>query len=228
MVSMDHMTENPPHPVARTWGNRHDYLPAAGRDFFLPAYDLLVRLLGTYPLYDELVTQAELAGELDVLEIGCGTGNLTARALHAAPSARITATDPDPRAVTRARRKAAGEGPVRFETAYAQELPFADASFDRVLSSLMLHHLDDGTKVSALAEAWRVLRPGGRLHIVDVGGADQPEGLMSRLTGHRHAAAGARLPQLVEAAGFDTTVVATRRLRVFGPVSFIRATRPGE
>lgn len=225
---MDRMTENPPHSVARTWGNRHDYLPAAGRDFFLPAYDLLVRLLGTHPVYDELVTQADLGGVLDVLEIGCGTGNLTERAVRAARSARITATDPDRRALDRARRKIADARHVRFELAYAQDLPFADGSFDRVLSSLMLHHLDEDTKVSALAEVRRVLRPGGRLHVVDVGGAHQPEGLMSRLTGHRHTAVGARLPELVAAAGFDTSVVATRRLRVFGPVSFLRAVRPQE
>ncbi|WP_349270555.1 2-methoxy-6-polyprenyl-1,4-benzoquinol methylase, mitochondrial [Mycolicibacterium parafortuitum] len=191
---MDHMTQNRP--------NHHDYLPAAGHDAFLPAYDLLVRALGAHRVYDELIEQADLAGE--VLEIGCGTGNVTLRAVRAAPAARITAVDPDPRALGRARRKV-GAGRVRFETAYAQRLPFPDASFDRVVSSLMLHHLDEDVKAGALAEARRVLKPGGLLHIADVRGAD--------------------LPRAVTAAGFETAVLGHRRLRVFGAVTFLRAVR---
>ncbi|BBY74972.1 hypothetical protein MPRF_18710 [Mycolicibacterium parafortuitum] len=191
---MDHMTQNRP--------NHHDYLPAAGHDAFLPAYDLLVRALGAHRVYDELIEQADLAGE--VLEIGCGTGNVTLRAVRAAPAARITVVDPDPRALGRARRKV-GAGRVRFEAGYAQRLPFPDASFDRVVSSLMLHHLDEDVKAGALAEARRVLKPGGILHIADVRGAD--------------------LPRAVTAAGFETAVLGHRRLRVFGAVTFLRAVR---
>ncbi|KWX68325.1 class I SAM-dependent methyltransferase [Mycobacterium sp. NAZ190054] len=219
------MTEKSSHRLTATWGNDHDYLPAAGRDIFLPAYDVLVRVLGAHPAYDELIAQAELTGDLDVLEIGCGTGNITLRAVRAGASARITAVDPDPLALARARRKVGETDRVRFGVAYAQQLPFADGSFDRVLSSLMLHHLEEDVKAAALAEAWRVLKPGGRLHVVDVGGSGR-QGLMSRLTGHDHVAAGARLPQLIAAAGFDTSVVASRRLRLFGPVTYIRAVRP--
>jgi SAM-dependent methyltransferase len=54
---------------------------------------------------------------------------------------------------------------IRFERAYAQELPFADGGFDRVLSSMMLHHLDDDVKAAAAAEMFRVLRPGGRIAV---------------------------------------------------------------
>ncbi|PRC57494.1 SAM-dependent methyltransferase, partial [Mycobacterium sp. ITM-2017-0098] len=76
---MGDMTKHHPNSVVHSWGNDHDYLPAAGRDFLLPFYDVLTRLLGFGPAYDELITQAELDGVEDILEIGCGTGNLAAR-----------------------------------------------------------------------------------------------------------------------------------------------------
>ncbi|HEY9265419.1 MAG TPA: methyltransferase domain-containing protein [Mycobacterium sp.] len=218
------MTEDRPESVVRTWGNQHDYLPAAGRDFLLPGYDLLVRLLGVGRVYDELIAQADLAAVTDILEIGCGTGNVTARARRTAPAAQLTATDPDPRALARARRKVAG---VHFQAAYAQRLPFADGTFDRVLSSMMLHHLDDEVKTAALREVHRVLRPGGRLHVVDVGGqAHHPEGFLARVSGHDHAKVGVRLPEFIRDAGFDCEVLGTHRLRLAGSVTFYRATRP--
>ncbi|WNG87192.1 methyltransferase domain-containing protein [Mycobacterium sp. ITM-2016-00317] len=217
------MTKNHPKPVTGTWGNAHDYLPAAGRDFLLPGYDAMVRVLGMGPVYDELIGQAELSGATSVLEIGCGTGNLTYLAARSAPSARITAIDPDPRALARARRK--GDGQIRWEHAYAQQLPFPDGAFDRVLSSMMLHHLDGEVKALALGEAFRVLAPGGRLHAVDIGGTGHRGGLLSRVTGHDHGSAAIGLPDQMRSVGFDCQVLATRRLRLAGPVTFYRATK---
>lgn len=220
------MTEHHPEPVLKTWGNDHDYLPAAGRDFLLPGYDLLARLLGFGPIYDALIAQAELDSTQAILEIGCGTGNLTVRARRAVPPARLTATDPDARALERARRKIGAADRVQLQVAYAQRLPFEDSAFDRVLSSMMLHHLDDDVKVAALGEAFRVLRPGGRFHIVDVGGSDDRKGVLSRATGHDHGRAADRLPEMVRGAGFDCAVLATRHVRLTGPVTFYQATRP--
>jgi ubiquinone/menaquinone biosynthesis C-methylase UbiE len=159
------MTQHRPHLAAQ-----HDYIPAAGRDALLPGYDLLTRLLGMNRVYDTLVAQAELGAGLRVLEIGCGTGNVTTRVKRAEPGVDVVGTDPDPLALARAERKTRGMTGVRFERAYAQALPFADGEFDRVLSSMMLHHLDDDVKAAAAAEIHRVLRPGGTLHIVDIGG----------------------------------------------------------
>ena len=199
---MESMTEHRPHLLK----NRHDYLPAAGRDAFLPGYDLLTRVLGMGPAYRELVTQAGLTTGQRAVEIGCGTGNLTVRVKKACPTADIVATDPDPRALQRARRKAKEMTGVRFERAYAQELPFADAQFDRALSSMMLHHLDEATKAAAAAEVFRVLRSGGVLHVVDVRGD--------------------ALPQLFEKAGFDCAVVGYGHIRLAGKLTYLRATRP--
>jgi ubiquinone/menaquinone biosynthesis C-methylase UbiE len=222
---MEGMTEHRPHSVTE-----HDYMPAAGRDALLPAYDLLTRVLGMNKAYDTLVAQAELGDGLRVLEIGCGTGNVTTRVKRAAPGADVIGTDPDPLALARAQRKARGMTGIRFERAYAQELPFADGEFDRVLSSMMLHHLDDDVKAGAAAEIYRILRPGGTLHIVDIGGhTTGHHGLAARwMKDNPHAVGnlGDAIPRLLRMAGFDCTEVATRRNRFIGLLTFYRATRP--
>jgi ubiquinone/menaquinone biosynthesis C-methylase UbiE len=208
------MTKDHPHSVTGTWHNRHDYLPAAGHDLLLPGYDLLTRLLGMRPAYRALVDQAELYGGAQVLEIGCGTGNLTLLAKRAESGADVTGLDPDPRALVRARKKGRRLTGLRFEQGYAQKLPYGDGSFDRVLSSMMLHHLEADAKAAALAEAFRVLRPGGGMHIVDV-------------VGHRRAMAHDVdvIPDLLRSTGFEGATLGSRRLRMVGPVTFYRGLR---
>jgi ubiquinone/menaquinone biosynthesis C-methylase UbiE len=222
---MDLMTEHRPHTATK-----HDYIPAFGKDALLPFYDLLTRVLGMGKVYDELVTQADLSDGLRVLEIGCGTGNVTVRAKRAAPGADVVGTDPDPLALARSQRKARGLLGIRFERAYAQQLPFEDGEFDRALSSMMLHHLDEDVKAGALAEVYRVLRPGGQFHIVDIGGhTTVHHGLAARWTKHNpHATSnlGDSIPRLLRSVGFDCTEVGTRRHRFIGQLTFYRATRP--
>jgi ubiquinone/menaquinone biosynthesis C-methylase UbiE len=219
-VNMDFVTKH--HP--------HDYLPAAGHDALLPCYDALSRLLGMKRVYETLIAQAELADDHRVLEIGCGTGNLTTRVKRANATTVVIGLDPDPLALRRAQRKAAQLNGIRFEQGYAQRLPYADGEFDRVLSSMMLHHLDDDAKPAAAAEVFRVLRPGGRLHLVDIGGdLTARDGLTARLIRRSpHAAGnlGDAIPRLLRAAGFDCTEVATHRQRIVGRLTYYRATRP--
>ena len=109
-----------------------------------------------------------------------------------------------------------------------ERLPFADVSFDVVLSSLMLHHLPPELKRTGLAEVYRVLRPGGRLVVVDLDHPGHPlwwplfgpwlfePMIADNLRG--------RIPQYLEAAGFKPV----RALgRWFALLTFWSATRPG-
>lgn len=220
----DHMTEHSPA------SSPHDYLPAAGHDAFLPGYDLLTRVFGFDRAYRTLIEQADLSAGLSVLEVGCGTGNLLVRAKRFEPHIRAVGCDPDPRALARARRKSRGHSGITFDRGYAQELPYGDAEFDRVLSSMMWHHLDDDVKTAAAQEFFRVLRPGASLHLVDFGGeVDDGGGVLARqIRRNAHTAGnlGDAIPRRLREAGFTCHQVGTRRIRLLGPVAFFQAIRP--
>lgn len=217
------------HPDKAT-EHRHDYLPAAGRDAFLPFYDLLTTVLGAPRLHRRLIEAAELTDGQRVLEIGCGTGNLSLLAKRTAPGVDLVGSDPDPLALAHARRKAHGRPGIRFERGYAQRLPYPDQEFDRVLSALMLHHLDQDTKVATAAEVFRVLRPGGSFHVVDfTGHMHGPHGLLARRmlkSGHVAGNSDDGIPRLLEAAGFDCSEGTRHRHPVMGEVGYYSATRP--
>ncbi|WP_054813755.1 class I SAM-dependent methyltransferase [Nocardia arizonensis] len=224
------MTNQHTDSVTRALGNRHDYLPAAGRDALLPVYDLLTAALGVARVHETIIRDAAIEADHRVLEIGCGTGQLTVRAHRAQPSAELVGSDPDPLALRRAERKARGMDNIRFEQAYGQDLPYPDGSFDRVLSSMMFHHLGRDVKSAVAAEVFRVLRPGGSLHLADVGGPmTRADGIGARLQlGGAHLAGnlGDAIPRLFTAAGFDCAQTESRRHRLLGRITWYRATRP--
>ena len=210
-------------------GRGDHYLPGMGHDRLLPLYDPLGKLLGISRIHRPLVDQARIRPGQRVLEIGCGTGNLALLVGLLHPGAEVVGLDPDPKALARARRKAERRSlPVRFDRGFAQELPYADASFDRVLSALMFHHLGPDERRRALREVRRVLEPGGSLHLVDLGGAkEHSDGFMARLShGNRllRDNFGGRIPTLMGEAGLaDPTEVAHKVSRVMGRCTYYRA-----
>jgi ubiquinone/menaquinone biosynthesis C-methylase UbiE len=194
-----------------------DFLPAAGRDWLLPLYDPFTRLVGFGGVHGALIEQAQLVAGQTVLDVGAGTGSLAVRIRREHPEVEVAALDPDPKALAIARKKAERAGvKVRFEQGYGDSLPFADASFDSVLSSMMFHHLDRTTKLGMLRDVRRVLRPGGSFHLADFGRSDEPQsGLLARLLHHSHQlddSADATIEALLADAGFaDGALVAEHR-----------------
>jgi ubiquinone/menaquinone biosynthesis C-methylase UbiE len=151
---------------------RRTFIPAAGRDWALPLYDPLVKLVGGDRARGTLVEAAIRPGQR-VLDVGCGTGSLATLIKRLHPTVDVVGLDPDPKALARARRKAeAARVQFRLDRGFSDALPYPDASFDRVLSSFMFHHLQGGEKAKTLHEARRVLKPGGRLYLLDFGGPE--------------------------------------------------------
>lgn len=159
------------------------YLPAAGHDWALPLYDPLIKLLGGDSVLKTLLAQARILPGHRVLDIGCGTGTLAVRIKRSFPGVDVTGLDPDPHALDRARRKARRAGvTVRLDRGFSEALPYASATFDRVFSSFMFHHLPAQTKLRTLVETRRVLIPGGSFHMVDFGGSKaHASGRLARL-----------------------------------------------
>jgi ubiquinone/menaquinone biosynthesis C-methylase UbiE len=121
-----------------------------------------------------LVRDVLAGGPGRVLDLGCGTGTLLVALESAAPNVSFVGADGDPQVLARARAKAGPASSITWVEALADALPFADSSFDRVVSSLLLHHLAPETKAAVLREVRRVLAPDGRLHVADWGRPRDP------------------------------------------------------
>ena len=151
-------------------------------------------------LREQLLDLARIAPGERVLDVGCGTGTLAIAAGRR--TGAVDAVDPSLEMVARARAKAQRAGvDVNFHEATAQELPFADASFDAVLSTLVLHQLPHDGIHAAAAEMKRVLTPGGRLLVVDI---DSHDSRNPRHTPHAHGSFNGRaIRPLLERTGLE-------------------------
>lgn len=197
-----------------------------GHKWFAVYWDRMTRMesRGLQKLRDDAV--AGLSGR--VLEVGAGTGANFRRYPDAVTD--LVATEPDPHMIERASKHAAEVGrPIELYEAPAEELPFEDASFDAVVSILVLCSVTDLPK--ALAEIKRVLKPGGQLRFIEhirfggaLGGAFQD--LMT--PAWRWLGAGCnpnrRTADAITEAGF--TIESSRRFRLAPPVPPLCVTRP--
>jgi len=190
-------------------------------------YDPLVNLLTlgrAKALRQATVDLAGIKSGESVLDVGCGTGDLTLIAAKQVGAAgRVVGIDAAPEMIAVAQRKSARTNlPVTFQIDVIERLPFADDSFDVVLSSLMFHHLPDDLKRQGLAEIRRVLKPGGRLLIVDMKrGTDAHAHLSLPVLLHGNLRRGLQdYAQMARDAGF--TALETGDMK-FSGVGFLRA-----
>jgi len=136
-------------------------------------YDAIVWLMsfGKFKsIRQESIALAQINPGDKVLDVGCGTGDLTLEAKKLAGSAgEVYGIDASPNMIRQAQQKANRTGVnVTFQVGLIEDIEFPENRFDVVLSSLMMHHLPDDLKRAGLTEISRVLKPDGRLLIVDM------------------------------------------------------------
>jgi len=172
-------------------------------------YDLLVWLLtlGRERVFREKVVRlARLQSGETVLDVGCGTGSLAIAAKrHVGATGTVYGIDASPEMLARAEKKARKASvEIVFKNAMAQALPFPDAQFDAVLTTVMLHHLPRRARQLCVTEIRRVLKPGGRVLAVDFGlAARERKGILAHFHRHGHV----KLPDMIKLlseAGLNT------------------------
>jgi len=212
---------------------RQPYIHALGLRSLNRLYDPLFRL--TMPeraFRRQLLEQARLAPGMRILYIGCGTGALLIDAFQLATNAVLWGVDGGASTLELASNRFARFCvDVQLVAGLANCLPFRSGSFDRVFSTLMLHHLTHAEKTAALSEAFRVLQSGGEFHIADWGpphtktmraaslmlAFERSDRIADNLQG--------RISGLCFEAGFSA-VHSTRRFRtIFGTLELIAAAK---
>jgi len=178
-----------------------------------------------------LMEETKITDGMRILDVGCGTATLALMIKEAFPGVDVVGIDPDERILRKARDKVDGAGmAIALDQGSAVKLPYADASFDRAISSLVFHHLTTDQKLAAAKEILRVLRPAGRFILADFG---RPHTLLMRVisaaTYHLEEAADnivGRLPEIFREAGFVDIHETRNFSSLFGTVTFVVAEKP--
>lgn len=214
--------------------NERRYIPALRFRWLTGLYDPVLRITTREATFKKLLVEQAAVETGRILDLGCGTATLTVMLKRRCPSAEVAGLDGDPQILEIAGRKVASAGvDIELIEGLAYDPPMDPGSFDRVVSSLVFHHLRDDDKRTTFSRVRDLLKPGGELHIADWGQAANP--LMrfaflgvQLLDGFETTSANVRgeLPSMMSAAGFSE-VSETRRLStMFGTISLYRAVVP--
>lgn len=223
--------------MAAVGGQERDFKPALTFPALTGLFDPVAALTTRERAFKALVLErAALRPREAVLDLGCGTGTLALAALERQPAARLTGLDADPEILARARRKAAAAGMTpAFDEGFSTDLPYPDERFDVALSTLFFHHLEDADKRGTASELVRVLRPGGRLVVADLGRPQDPlmrvaarltVQLLDGMTTTRSSVSG-QLPAMLSEAGFCAVRVTDRLRTPIGTLELVAGVRPG-
>jgi demethylmenaquinone methyltransferase/2-methoxy-6-polyprenyl-1,4-benzoquinol methylase/phosphoethanolamine N-methyltransferase len=205
-----HTHEHAPHTEGRTIRWAH-------------SYDALVSVMTLGKAQEIRKATAEIAqikiGD-KVLDVGCGTGDLTFAAKDRAGLAgEVHGIDASPEMIEVAQRKVSQTGTkINFQVDVIEKMSFPDHYFDVVLSSLMMHHLPNDLKRRGLGEIRRVLKPGGRLVIVDFRRPNTfTEHVLTALLLHGGMQSGVQdLPALMRDAGFSNIETGNVKFMMLG------------
>lgn len=217
---------------------KDDFVPALGRKSLTWAYDLAIALMTREATWRKLLVAAIAPRAEDtILDVGCGTGTLAILLKRQCPQTHVIGLDPDPDVLRIAERKTREAGlTIELLEGDGQRISaiVGKGEPNKVVSSLVFHHLSLAKKRAALQAIFEVLRPDGGLYIADYG--LQRTWLMRRLfrvvqtlDGFETTQPNADgvLPGLIAQAGFDAVVETSIVRTPTGSISLYQAHRPG-
>lgn len=215
--------------------NTEKYVPALAYPALTRFYDLLVGLTTRERTFkNALIAQASIECSDEVLDIGCGTGTLAIGFKQQHPNTSITGIDGDPAILRIAQSKAEKACTrLKFDQGMSFDLPYRDNTFNTVISSLFFHHLSRKMKQQTAAEAYRVLKPGGTIHIADWGKPDNS--IMSLLYYSIQMLDGFEntndnrlglLPETIHNAGFQNVGLRQTFNTLFGTMTLYSGEKP--
>jgi len=157
-----------------------NYIPALKFDWLTKFYDPILKLVMPEQIFkNSLIHGMRIEAGQRILDFGCGSLTLLILAKQHYPEAAYYGVDVDKKILDIASQKMKAANQHIFIQQYnGDKLPYPDQFFDKVMSSLVFHHLTLRQKYSALDEIYRILKPGGELHIADFG---QPSDVLQRI-----------------------------------------------
>lgn len=211
------------------------YIPALRYGFLTRLYDFV--LSNTFPekkIKQALIKQCAFKGTEEVLDLGVGTATLSIMIKQSYPYIGITGIDVDKKILELAARKIRIERVLNIKLIQYDgfHIPFADGSIDKVVSTLVFHHLSTHNKKVVLSEIHRVLKPGGELHIADFGKSANfytklAFAIFRRFDGEENTRINSKglLPKFILNAGFRNAEQTIHFNTAFGTVTLLKAKK---
>ena len=208
------------------------YIPPLKFRSLTPFFDTFLKIAANEVNFKpRLVKKAGIQKNSRVLDLGCGTATLTILLKKSQPDAEVTGIDVDPTVLEIAKEKATKTGvDISLDLGTSIKLPYPDNHFNTVVSSLFFHHLSRENKMLTMKEVLRVLKPGGELHVADLGKPQNafmrvPSSVLMYLEEAGDNVHGL-LPQMLRIAGFGDVAETDAIMTMIGTVALYRGTKP--
>ena len=208
-----------------------NYIPALRFHWLTNSYDWIVsNLMPEKEFKNAVIHNANIQTDFKVLDFGIGTATLSIMASLHQPKATYIGIDVDNQVLEIANKKIINsKSNIELLKYDGNKLPFSDNSFDRIITSLVIHHLTTEQKLVAFSEFKRVLKPNGEIHIADWGKASNflmkiMFNIVQFLDGYKttNDNVKGKIPNILEQVGFNQIEIKQKFNTVLGTVEVFK------